>query len=89
MVPADRGFDIADSVAYCGATLDIPAFTRGCEQLPPSSIESTTKLANLRIHAERIIGVIRQRFKILSATGVLPRELVSRKINERVVLNVN
>ncbi len=36
VVLADRGFDIADSVAYRGATLDIPAFTRGCEQLPPS-----------------------------------------------------
>lgn len=25
----DRGFDVADSVAMLGATLDIPAFTKG------------------------------------------------------------
>ena len=36
VVLADRGFDVADSVAMLGATLDIPAFTRGCKQLQPS-----------------------------------------------------
>ena len=35
VVLADRGFDVADSVAMLGATLDIPAFTRACEQLQP------------------------------------------------------
>ena len=33
LVLADRGFDISDSVAYCGATLKLPAFTRGKDQL--------------------------------------------------------
>ena len=48
VILADRGFDVSDSVAMRGATLDIPAFTRGCEQLPPSDVEATTKfnLAN-------------------------------------------
>ena len=59
VVLADRSFDVADSVAMLGATLDIPAFTRGCEQLPPSDVEATRKLANVRIHVERIIGVVR------------------------------
>ena len=87
VVLADRGFDIADSVAYRGAILDIPAFTRGCEQLPPGDVEATRKLANVRIHVERIIGVVRQRFQILSATGVLPKELVSNITSGRVVLD--
>ena len=87
VVLADRGFDIADSIAYCGATLDIPAFTRGCEQLPPGNVEATRKLANVRIHVERIIGVVRQRFQILSASGVLPKKLVSNKTSGRVVLD--
>ena len=61
VVLADRGFDVADSVVPYGATLDIPAFpcTRGCNQLGPSevNIEATCKLANVRIHVERFIGI--------------------------------
>ena len=67
-----------------GATLDIPAFTRGCEQLPPSDVEATRKLANVRIHVERIIGVVRQRFQVLSATRVLQKE---HKTSRGVVLD--
>ena len=87
VVLADRGFDVADSVAMLGATLDIPAFTRACEQLQPSDVEATRKLANVRIHVERIIGAVRQRFQVLSATGVLQRELVTQKTSRGVVLD--
>ena len=59
VVLADRGFDVADSVAMLGAIHDIPAFTRGCEQLAPSDVEARRKLANVRIHVERIISIIR------------------------------
>ena len=62
IVFADRGFDVADSVAYRGATLNIPSFTWGREQLLPADVEATRKLANVRIHVERVIGVVRQRF---------------------------
>ena len=58
VVLADRGFDVADSVAILGATLDIPAFTRGVEQLPSSDVEAMRKIANVRIHVERIIGSV-------------------------------
>ena len=57
VVLADWGFDVADSVAMLGTTLDIPAFTRGCEQLAPSDVEARQKLANVRIHVERIISI--------------------------------
>ena len=87
VVLADSGFDVADSVAMLGATLDIPAFTRGCEQLPPSDVEATRKLANVRIHVERIIGAVRQRFQVLSATGALQKELISQKTSRGVVLD--
>ena len=87
VVLADRGFDVADSVALQGATLDIPAFTRGCDQLSPGDIEATRKLANVRIHVERIIGAVRQHFQILSATGVLQKELASKKTNGTIVLD--
>ena len=87
VVLADRGFDIADSLALYGATLNIPAFTRGRDQLPAEDVEATRKLANVRIHVERVIGTVRQRFQILSATGVLPKELIERKINGSIVLD--
>ena len=78
VVLADRGFDVADSLALHGATLDIPAFTRGRDQLSPEDVEATRKLANVRIHVERIIGAVCQRFQILSATGVLQKELAEK-----------
>ena len=65
---ADRGFDIAEEVGLMQASLEIPAFTKGLTQLSPVDIEKTRKLANLRIHIERVIGATRQRFSILSST---------------------
>ena len=87
VVLADRGFDVSDSMAVFGATLDIQTFTRGLDQLDSADVEATRKLANVRIHVERIIGTVRQRFQILSATGVLPKELASRKSNGATVLD--
>ena len=51
-------------------SLEIPAFTKGMPQLSPVDVEKTRKLANLRIHIERVIGATRQRFSILSS--ILP-----------------
>ena len=86
VVLADQGFDVADSVAMLTATHNIPAFTRGCEQLPPADVEATQKLANVRIRVERIIGVVRQRFQTLSATGVLQKEFISQKTSKGVII---
>ena len=87
VVLADRGFDIHDSVAVMGATLDIPAFTKGRAQLSAIEIEKTRKLANIRIHVERVIGAVRQRFTILSATGVLNKDFIQTKVNDTVCLD--
>ncbi len=65
---ADRGFDIADSVgSYC-SSLKLPAFTKGKTQLSGIGVEQSRKIANVRIHVERVIGNIRQKYSILSAT---------------------
>ena len=69
------------------ATLDISAFTRSCEQLPPADVEATQKLANVRIHVEKVIVVVCQHFHILSATGMLHEELMSQKNSKGVVLD--
>ena len=74
IVLADRGFDIAEDVARMQATLQIPAFTNGCLQLSPKDVEDTRRLANVRIHVERVIGATRQRYSILM--GTLPISFV-------------
>ena len=74
---ADRSFDISDSVAYCGATLKLPAFTRGEDQLSAVDIERTRKIANVTIHVERVIGLIRRKYTILQST--LPIDLIIAK----------
>ena len=86
VILADRGFNIEDSVGAIGASLQIPAFTRGKNQLAAKEVESTRNIANVRIHIERVIGAIRQRFTILSATGVLSKDLFQQKSEDGVLL---
>ena len=65
---ADRGFTIHDIVALKRAELAIPAFTKGKSQLDPVDVESTRGIANVRIHVERVIGLLRNKYTILQGT---------------------
>ena len=56
VILADRGFNIEDSVGAIGASLQIPAFVRGKDQLAAKEVESTRNIANIRIHIEFVIG---------------------------------
>lgn len=67
-VLADRGFTITDFLPP-GVTLAMPAFTRGCKELPEHEVTRTRRLANVRIHVERSIRRLKV-FKILS--NVIP-----------------
>ena len=49
---ADRGFDVSDNLAMCGAELLNPAFTRGKKQLSTQEVEFTRCLARVQIHVE-------------------------------------
>lgn len=70
LVLADRGFTIRESLMFKQVELAIPAFTRGKEQLDPVDVEETRGIANVRIHVERVIGLLRRKYTILS--GILP-----------------
>lgn len=63
-VLADRGFNIADSVGIYCAKLHVPASTKG-KELSPQDVESTIKIGNIRIHVERVIGLLRNKYLIL------------------------
>lgn len=80
VVMADRGFLVEDSVEEREAELVIPAFTKGKSQLDPLDVEQTRKIANVRIHVERVIGVVRQKYEILHK--ILPMTLVADKIGD-------
>ena len=75
MVMADRGFTICESVGLKQAKLVIPAFTKGKSQLDPVDVERTRGIANVRIHVERIIGLLRRKYTILE--GTLPTDFLS------------
>ena len=78
LVLADRGFTVHGSVQFRQAKLNIPAFTKGKDQLDPADVEQTRKIATVRIHVERIIGLLRQKYTILQQT--LPTDyLICRK----------
>lgn len=62
---ADHGFDIKDSCGLYCARLKNPSFTRGKPQLSPVEIETKRSIANVRIHVERVIGSVRQKYTIL------------------------
>ena len=70
LVLADRGFTIAESVMFQQAQLAIPPFTKGKDQLDPVDVEKTRGIANDCIHVERVIGLLRRKYSILS--GILP-----------------
>lgn len=75
LILADRGFNIHDSAGLRCAEVKVPAYTRGKRQLSAFEVESTRKLANVRIHVERVIGSLRQKYTILDC--VLPHAYMS------------
>ena len=77
IVLADRGFDIKESIAVQGAKLHIPAFTKGKAQLSAEEVHETREIANVRIHVERVIGLVRQKYSILR--GILPIDYLFKR----------
>ncbi|KAJ8018293.1 THAP domain-containing protein 2 [Holothuria leucospilota] len=72
---ADRGFTMQDDFALqCSVELIIPAFTKGKTQLSAKEVEQSRKMASVRIHVERVIGLLKNRFKILQ--GTLPVHMI-------------
>ncbi|KAI8484509.1 hypothetical protein Bbelb_377800 [Branchiostoma belcheri] len=67
-VMADRGFTIDESVGLKQGKLVIPAFTKGKAQLDPIYVERSRGIASVRIHMERVIGLLRRKYTFLEGT---------------------
>ena len=65
MILADRGFTIQNSAGMYCAEVRIPPFTKGKKQLSKVEVETARQLSHVRIHVERVIGAVRQKYTIL------------------------
>ena len=77
---ADRGFTISESVGLKQSKLALPEFTTGKAQLDPIDVEKTRGITNVRIHVERVIGLLRNKYTILE--GTLPTDFLRGSANE-------
>ncbi len=67
---ADRGFTITDLLYERKVKLVIPAFTKRGMQLSEEDTINTRRIANVRVHVERVICRLKN-FKILSQTVLI------------------
>ena len=72
---ADRGFTLQDDFAAGSySELIIPAFTRSKMQLSTKEVEYSRKIAHVRIHIERVIRLMKNRYTVLK--GIIPLRTV-------------
>ena len=78
IILADRGFTVGEDIAIHGGQLEIPAFTKGKKQLSQEEVEMSKQLAHVRIHVERVIGLLKNKYTLLK--GPIPVPLL--RVNE-------
>ena len=70
VILADRGFNIFELVANYQAEAKLPSFTKGKKPLSWKDVQESRELAQVRIHVERLIGMVKSKYSILG--GILP-----------------
>ena len=65
LILADRGFTIQESAGMYCAQVKVPPFTKGKRQLNQVEVETSRQLSSVRIHVERVIGALRQKYILL------------------------
>ena len=82
---ADRGFNVQESVGFYCAEIKIPPFTKGKKQLSQIEVDTARQLSLVRIHVERVIGLLRNKYTILQST--LPIKMIMCNDGENSVLD--
>lgn len=71
---ADRGFTCDEYAHMAMAEIKTPPFTKGKKQLEKVEIDWSRELSLVRIHVERVIGVLKQKYTILQ--NIIPISLI-------------
>ena len=66
---------------FC-AKVKMPAFTKGKKQLSQAEVDTSRQLSRVRIHVERAIGAVRQKYTMLEST--LPINLIMSAPGDKV-----
>ncbi|XP_066930915.1 uncharacterized protein [Clytia hemisphaerica] len=80
VVLADRGFTLQESAALYRAEIVIPAFTKGKSQLSMKEVDTSRSISRVRIHVERVIGLLRNKYTYLQR--VLAINTVMNDVND-------
>lgn len=83
-IMADRGFLIQGDLDEIGASLVMPAFKGRRQQLEGKETEHSRAIVNLRIHAERVIGNLRKKYRIIRGP-IKIRELCNDPQDETII----
>ena len=85
MILADRGFTVEESAGMYCAEVKIPPFTRGKKQLSKCEVDTARQLSRVRIHVERVIGAVKQKYTILQST--LPISIIMCKDDDCSIID--
>ena len=80
---ADRQFTIQEILTLHKPELAIPASTKAKDQLDPVDVKQIRGIASIRVHMERVIGLLRRKYTIqefyqlisCSVTLLVPKRL--------------
>ena len=65
---AYRGFNVGEAFGLHCAEVKTPPFTQRKKQLSKVEVDNARQLSRVRIHVERVIGFLRQKYTLLEAT---------------------
>lgn len=82
---ADRGFTCDEYARMAMAEIKTPPFTKGKKQLEKVDIDWSRELSLVRIHVERIIGVLKQKYTILQ--NIIPISLITDHRDEKSTID--
>ena len=78
VIVADRGFTCDEYAHMKFAEVMIPPFMKGKKQLEKVQLDWSRELSVVRIHVERVIGILKQKYTILLQSR-LPISFISDK----------